>query len=154
MSADAKLTELGLRLPPAPKPMGVYRPIVVVDTIAYLSGHGPFQDDGSLPAGPVGEDLTLEDGYAHARQTGLALLATLKSQFGTLNRIDRVIKILGLVNSTNDFVQQPQVINGCSDLFVEVFGEERGIGARSAVAANTLPGNIPVEIEMIVEIKH
>lgn len=154
MTADSKLNDLGLHLPPAPEPLGVYRPIVVVDTIAYLSGHGPFQDDGSLPAGRIGEDLTLEEGYAHARQTGLALLSTLKKELGTLNRVDRVIKTLGLVNCTDDFVQQPQVINGCSDLFAEIFGEERGVGARSAVAANSLPGNIPVEIEMIVEIKH
>ena len=153
MSAEKKIAELGLHLPPAPKPMGVYKPIVIVENMAYLSGHGPVRDDESLSSGRVGEDFDLEGGYAEARQTGLALLATLREALGSLNQVKRIVKTLGLVNSTDDFTQQPQVINGCSELFAAVFGEEIGIGARSAVATNVLPGNIPVEIEMIVEIE-
>ncbi len=154
MSADAKLQELGLTLPPAPKAMGVYKPIVIVGNLAYLSGHGPLLDDGSgFETGRVGEDLDLEAGNAAARRTGLALLATLKEALGSLDRVARVVKVLGLVNCTSDFSQQPQVINGFSELMAEVFGEDAGVGARSAIGTNVLPGNIPVEIEMIVELK-
>jgi enamine deaminase RidA (YjgF/YER057c/UK114 family) len=153
MSAEAKIAELDLDLPAPPPPAGVYKPIVVVDNVAYLSGHGPVQKDGSLTVGRVGEDLDLEGGYAAARLTGLALLATLREHLGSLDKVKRVVKTLGLVSSTNDFLQHPQVINGCSELFAEVFGDERGIGARSAIATNVLPGNIPVEIEMIIEVE-
>lgn len=152
MSADAKLEELKLTLPPAPKPMGVYKPIVTVGNLAYLSGHGPLREDKSLITGRVGENMDIEGGYEAARQTGLAMLATLRAHLGSLDRVQRVIKTLGFVNSANDFVDQPKVINGCSDLFAEVFGAEPGVGARSALPANTLPGGIAVEIEMIVEI--
>jgi enamine deaminase RidA (YjgF/YER057c/UK114 family) len=152
MGADAMIEKLGLELPPAPQPQGVYKPMVISGNMAYLSGHGPFRNDGSMPTGRVGEDMTLEDGYAEARQTGLALLSTLRDSLGSLDKVKRVIKTLALVNSTNDFAQQPKVVNGCSDLFVEVFGPDNGVGARSAMAANVLPGNIPVEIEMIVEL--
>ena len=152
MSADAKLAELNLELPPAPKPMGVYKPIVVTGNIAYLSGHGPLRTDGSLVEGRVGADLDQQAGYAAARQTGLALLATLRAHFGTLDRISRLVKVLGMVNCTTDFTQHPAVINGCSELFREVFGEENGVAARSAVGMGSLPGNIPVEIEAIFEI--
>ena len=152
MTPEEKLKELNISLPKAPKPMGVYKPIVLVGTMAYLSGHGPLRDDGTLIVGRVGEDMDLQDGYDAARQTGLALLATLRTALGTLDRVRRVIKTLGLVNSADDFVDQPKVINGCSELFAEIFGIEHGVGARSALAANTLPGGIAVEIEMIVEI--
>ena len=152
MSAEQKLQELNLELPPAPAPMAVYKPLLIHGNIAYLSGHGPVKSDGSLMTGRVGEELDQQDGYNAARQTGLALLATLKTQLGSLDRVKRVIKLLGFVNSTNDFNQQPAVINGCSELFAEVFGKEAGIGTRSAVGTNTLPGNIPVEIEGIFEI--
>ena len=152
MGADARIEELGLRLPPAAKPQGVYKPIVIAGNMAYLSGHGPFQDDGTLPAGRVGEELDVAGGYAAARQTGLALLSTLRENLGSLDRVKRVVKTLGLVNCTADFRQQPQVINGCSELFAEVFGEANGIGARSAVGTNALPGGIPVEIEVIFEL--
>jgi|TARA_B100001105_G_C22271172_1_gene391078 enamine deaminase RidA (YjgF/YER057c/UK114 family) len=152
MSADAKLQELGLPLPPAPKPMGVYKPIVIVGNLAYLSGHGPLKEDGSLITGRVGEDMDVEGGYAAARETGLALLATIRNALGSLDRVVRVVKTLGFVNSTDDFVDQPKVINGCSDLFAELYGTETGVGARSALPSNTLPGGIAVEIEMIIEI--
>ena len=152
MSAEKKLKELNLTLPEAPKPMGVYKPIVFVGHVAYLSGHGPLQEDGSLIVGRVGENMELQGGYDAARQTGLALLATLRAALGSLDRVQRVIKTLGFVNSADDFVDQPKVINGCSDLFAELFGTENGVGARSALPSNTLPGGIAVEIEMIVEI--
>jgi enamine deaminase RidA (YjgF/YER057c/UK114 family) len=153
MSAEQKLQELNLELPPAPAPMGVYKPLLIHGNIAYLSGHGPLKSDGSLMTGRVGEELDQQDGYNAARQTGLAILATLRSQLGSLDRVKRVIKLLGFVNSTDDFNQQPAVINGCSELFAEVFGKETGIGTRSAVGTNALPGNISVEIEGIFEIE-
>ena len=153
MSAEARIEELGLKLPPPPPPGGVYKPIVIVGNIAYVSGHGPLTNDGkTYLTGRVGEDLDLEAGQAAARQTGLALLATMHAQLGSLNRVKRIIKTLALVNSTNDFNQQPQVINGYSELMRDVFGDDAGVGARSALATNVLPGDIPVEIEVIVEL--
>ena len=152
MSAEQKLQELHLNLPPAPSPMAVYKPILIQGNLVYLSGHGPVRSDGSLITGRIGKELNQQDGYNAARQTGLAILSTLKSQLGSLNRIKRVIKLQGFVNCTDDFDQQPAVINGCSELFAEVFGKENGIGTRSALGANTLPGNIPVEIEGIFEV--
>ena len=153
MSAEAKLVELGIVLPPAPKPGGVYKPLVRVGQLAYLSGHGPSLDGTTYLTGRVGADLTLDDGKAAARQVGLSLLATMKRELGSLDRVARVIKTLALVNCTDDFTQQPQVVNGFSELFAEVFGPDAGVGARSALAANALPGNIPVEIEIIIELK-
>ena len=153
MSAEQKLQELKLELPPAPEPMGVYKPLLIHGNTAYLSGHGPVKSNGSLIMGRIGEELNQQDGYMAARQTGLAILATLKSYLGSLDRVKRVVKLLGFVNCTNEFNQQPAVINGCSELLAEVFGEESGIGTRSAVGTNTLPGNIPVEIECIFEIR-
>ncbi len=153
MSADAKISELGLELPPAPKPMGVYRPLVIAGNMVYVSGHGPLKNDGTLIAGRVGGDLDQQAGYDAARQTGLAILATLQSGLGSLDRVKRVIKVLGMVNCTADFGQQPAVINGCSELFRDVFGEDNGVGARSAVGMGSLPGNIPVEVEAIFEIE-
>jgi len=132
--------------------MGVYKPIVIHGDTAYLSGHGPVQTDGSLMLGRVGQDLDLDGGRKAARQVGLAMLSTLRAHLGSLDRVVRVVKLLGLVNCTDDFDQQPKVINGCSELFSHVFGEEAGVGARSAVGTNSLPGNIPVEIEGIFEI--
>jgi enamine deaminase RidA (YjgF/YER057c/UK114 family) len=152
MSAEATLAELNLELPPAPEPMGVYKPIVITGNIAYLSGHGPLLPDGSLIEGRVGADLDQQAGYDAARQTGLALLATLRAHFGSLDRISRLVKVLGMVNCTADFRQHPAVINGCSELFRDVFGEKNGVAARSAVGMGSLPGNIPVEIEAIFEI--
>jgi enamine deaminase RidA (YjgF/YER057c/UK114 family) len=152
MGADARIDELGLKLPPAPQPIGVYKSIVISGNMAYLSGHGPVLEDRSMTTGRVGDDVDVEGGYAAARQTGLALLSTLRENLGSLDRVVRVVKTLGLVNCTHDFAHQPQVINGCSELFSDVFGSENGVGARSAVGTNSLPGRIPVEIEMIVEI--
>ena len=153
MSAQSRLSELGLQLPKPPKPAGVYRPIVVIGNIAYLSGHGPIKPDGKLITGRVGLDLDVEAGYEAARTTGLALLATLQSQLGSLDRVKRLVKLLGLVRCSDGFDQQPAVINGCSELFRDVFGEHAGVAARSAIGTNALPGDIAVEIEAIFEVE-
>ena len=153
MSAEAKLQALGLELPAAPPKGGVYKPVVIVGNLAYVSGHGPFCSDGTYLTGRVGADLDLKEGKAAAKQTALALLATLKQELGSLDRVKRVIKLLGMVNSTPEFGDHPKVINGCSELFAHVWGEEAGIGARSAVGMGSLPGGIAVEIEAIVLIK-
>ena len=152
MTHEQRLTQLKLVLPPAPRPIAVYRPVVVAKGLAYVSGHGPVCADGSLIKGRVGADLTLEQGHAAARQVGLALLATLRAELGSLDAVRRVVKILGMVNSAPDFFDHPKVINGCSELFAGVFGETDGIGARSAVGMGPLPGNIAVEIEAIFEL--
>ena len=133
--------------------MGVYKPIVITGNLAYLSGHGPVKTDGSLMVGRVGDDLDLDAGYQSARQVGLTMLATLRENLGSLDRVKRVIKVLGMVNCTADFPDHPKVINGCSKLFAQVWGDENGIGARSAVGMGSLPGNIPSEIEAIFEIE-
>jgi enamine deaminase RidA (YjgF/YER057c/UK114 family) len=149
---EQNLAHLQLVLPPAPRPVAVYRPLVVVQGLAYVSGHGPVCTDGTLIRGRVGADLDLAAGHAAARQVGLAILSTLRDQLGSLDRVQRVIKLLGMVNSAPDFLDHPKVINGCSELFADVFGSERGIGARSAVGMGPLPGNIAVEIEAIFEL--
>ena len=153
MSADTRIAELKLELPPAPKPLAVYRPVVVTGGMAYVSGHGPVRSDGSLIVGRVGDTMDLEGGKLAARQVGLAILATLREHLGSLDRVIRVIKVLGMVNSTADFLDHPKVINGCSELFADVFGREHGIGARSAVGMGSLPGGIAVEIEAIFEVR-
>ena len=152
MSAESNLQQLGLELPSAPPRGGVYKPVVIVGNIAYVSGHGPFCSDGTYLTGRVGDDLSLDEGKAAAQQTGLAMLATLKQELGSLDRVKRVIKLLGMVNSTPEFPDHPKVINGCSELFAQVWGEENGIGARSAVGMGGLPGGIAVEIEGIFEL--
>jgi enamine deaminase RidA (YjgF/YER057c/UK114 family) len=152
MSAEARLAELKLELPPAPKPAGVYKPVVLAGNLAYVSGHGPLKPDQTLITGRVGADLDLAAGRQAARQVGLAILATLRAQLGSLDRVRRVIKVLGMVNATPDFRDHPAVINGCSELFAEVWGAENGIGARSAVGMGSLPGNIAVEIEVVFEL--
>ncbi len=148
---DARLTELGLDLPPAPKPVGVYKPALVIDRFIYISGHGPLKPDGTLIKGKLGADLKTEEGKAAARQAGLAILSTVKAHLGSLTKIKRIVKTLGMVNCTSDFEQQPQVINGFSELMAEVFGGENGIGVRSAVGM-TLPNNMAVEVEAIFEL--
>tara|TARA_B100001109_G_scaffold255601_2_gene259466 strand:- start:532 stop:999 length:468 start_codon:yes stop_codon:yes gene_type:complete len=153
MSAEARFKELGLILPPAPKPVGVYKPIVITGNMAYLSGHGPLREDGTLTLGRLGETMEIEEGYEAAKQTALAMIATIRGALGSLDQVARVVKTLGFVNSTRDFVGQPAVINGCSELFAELYGTEFGVGARSALPSNTLPGGMAVEIEMILEIK-
>lgn len=152
MGADAQLQSLKLELPPPPKPAGVYKPVVVVGNMAYVSGHGPLKADGSMITGRVGADLDQQAGYDAARQTGLAILASLRANLGSLDRIRRVIKVLGMVNATPEFTQHPAVINGCSELFAKVFGADEGVGARSAVGMGSLPGNIAVEVEAIFEL--
>ncbi|MBX3414814.1 MAG: RidA family protein [Pirellulales bacterium] len=152
MGADARIQELGIELPPPPKPAGVYKPVVVVGNLAYVSGHGPLQSDGTLMTGRVGGDVDQKFGYDAARQTGLAILATLQRDLGSLDRVKRVIKTLGMVNAAPDFQQHPAVINGFSELMAEIFGPDHGVGARSAVGMGSLPGNIAVEIEVIFEL--
>ena len=152
MSADARIAELKLELPPAPKPAGVYKPAVQVGNMLYVSGHGPLKSDGTMITGKVGVDMDEKQAYAAARQVGLALLATTRAHLGTLDRVVRTVKTLAMVNSTPDFTRHPQVINGYSELLRDVFGED-GVGARSAVGMGSLPGNIPVEIEVIFEVR-
>ena len=152
MTPESRLAALALELPPAPVPVAVYKPVVVVGNIAYVSGHGPLRADKTLITGVVGRDLDLEAGKLAARQVGLAILATLRAHFGSLDRVTRVVKVLGMVNSAPDFYEHPKVINGCSELFADVWGADNGIGARSAVGMGPLPGNIAVEIEAIFEV--
>jgi enamine deaminase RidA (YjgF/YER057c/UK114 family) len=149
---DEAFAALNLQLPPAPKPAGVYKPALVVGHFIYVSGHGPYLPDGGLLTGRVGSEVDLAFGREAAQQTGLAILATLKATLGTLSRVKRVIKVLGMVNAVPDFVDHPKVINGCSELFAAVWGEENGIGVRSAVGMGSLPGNISVEIEAMFEL--
>jgi enamine deaminase RidA (YjgF/YER057c/UK114 family) len=132
--------------------MGLYRPVVVVDNLAYLSGHGPLQPDGKLICGIVGSDLDLAGGQQAARQTGLAVIASLRAHFGSLDRIKRLVKTFGLVRCTPEFIDQPAVINGFSELMKEIFGADNGIAARSAVGAASLPAGMAVEIEAIFEL--
>jgi enamine deaminase RidA (YjgF/YER057c/UK114 family) len=153
MSAESQLAALGLTLPPAPKAIGVYKSVVTVGDLIYTSGHGPLQSDKTLITGRVGDELTTEEGYAAARQTGLALLATLKETLGSLDKIERVVKVLGMVHATPDYKDHPAVINGCSELFSEVFGSEAGVAARSAVGVASLPAGMSVEIEAIFQVK-
>jgi enamine deaminase RidA (YjgF/YER057c/UK114 family) len=153
MSAEAKIKELNLVLPAAPKPAGVYKPVVIVDKFVYVSGHGPLKPDGTMITGRVGGDLDEQGGYNAARQVGLAILSTLRANLGNLDRIDRLVKTLGMVNSTADFQRHPAVINGFSELMSQVFGSDHGIGARSAVGMGSLPGNIAVEVEAIYTLK-
>jgi enamine deaminase RidA (YjgF/YER057c/UK114 family) len=151
--AEERLRQLGIKLPPAPKPVAVYVPAVRVGDILYVSGHGPRRENGQLVQGRVGSELSLEQGYAAARLVGLNVLSTVRRTLGSLNNVLRLAKVLGMVNCTTDFTQQPLVINGFSELMVEVFGQEAGKGARSAVGMNSLPSNIPVEIEAIFQVR-
>ena len=152
-SAEHNFARLNLELPPAPKPMGVYKPFLIVDNRwVYVSGHGTVQTDGTLIVGRIGDAMDMEQGKLAARQVGLAILATLRENLGSLDRIKRVIKVLGMVNCTPDFERHPYVINGCSELFASVWGQEDGIGVRSAVGMGSLPDNIPVEIEVMFEL--
>lgn len=152
MHPEKKLEELGLALPPPPKPAANYVTAVPVGTLVFLAGHGPRRPDGTVMVGKVGQDLTTEQAYEVARMVGLNLLATLKATIGDLGRVKRVVKVLGMVNAEPAFTDHPKVINGCSDLFVAVFGE-KGRHARSAVGMGSLPFNFPVEIEAIVEVE-
>jgi len=143
--------KLNLIFPPAPKPAGVYRPILVVDKFLYVSGQGPVKNDGSLMLGRLGDNLTTEEGKLVARQVGLTMLSSIQTHFGSLDKIKQVVKVLGMVNCTPDFKQHPLVINGFSELMADVFGKEQGIGVRSAVGM-ILPDGIPVEVEAMFEL--
>jgi enamine deaminase RidA (YjgF/YER057c/UK114 family) len=151
MGADARIQELKLELPPAPKPVATYVTALRHGDLLYVSGHGPLKPDKTMITGKLGAELDLEAGQAAARQVGLAILATLRDQLGSLDKVVRLVKTLALVNCTAEFAQQPLVVNGYSDLMKEVFGDA-GVGARSALGTNSLPGNISVEIEAIFQV--
>jgi enamine deaminase RidA (YjgF/YER057c/UK114 family) len=151
-TADQNFAALGLTLPPAPKPLGVYKPYLIDGKYLYLSGHGPVKDDGTLIIGRIGDTFTTEEGKLAAQQVGLTMLATIKANLGSFDKIKRIIKTLGMVNCTPDFEKHPFIINGCSELFAKVWGTDNGVGVRSAVGMGSLPDNIPVEIEAIFEL--
>ena len=150
---DKKLKDMGIELFPPPKPIANYVKAVRTGNLIYLAGHGPTKADGTNITGKLGKDMTIEQGYEAAKQTGIALLSTLKGEIGDLNKVKRIVKVLGMVNCTADFTDQPKVINGFSDLMVGLFGE-KGKHARSAVGMISLPNNIAVEVEMIVEVEN
>ena len=152
MSAEKKIAELKLILPPAPKPGGVYQPVLIQGNLAYVSGHGPVLADESYITGRVGSDLDTAAAKNAARQTGLAILASLRARLGSLDRVKQLVRSFGMVNATPDFAEHPQVINGYSELMAEVFGPENGVGTRSAVGMGSLPNNIAVEIEAVFEV--
>ncbi len=149
---DEKFAALGLTLPPAPKPLGVYKPYLIDGKYLYVSGHGTVREDGTLIVGRIGDTMNEDEGKVAARQVGLSILSTIKANLGSFNQIKRVIKVLGMVNCTPNFEKHPFIINGCSELFREVWGEDNGVGVRSAVGMGSLPGNIPVEIEAMFEL--
>jgi len=152
MTADQRFQQLGLSIPPAPSPLGVYKPCLIDGKYLYVSGHGPFRNDKSLIIGRVGKELNIEQGKLAARQVGLTILSTIKNNLGSFDKIKRVIKVFGMVNCISEFERHPYIINGCSELFAAVWGEENGIGVRSAVGMGSLPDNIPVEIEALFEL--
>lgn len=152
MTPDERFAALNLELPPAPTPLGVYKPFLIDGNHCYVSGHGPLLSDKTFIKGRVGADMNIEEAKQAAQQVGLAILATLKQNLGSFNKIKKVIKVLGMVNCTSDFERHPFVINGCSELFAKVWGEDNGVGVRSAVGMGSLPDNIPVEIEALFEL--
>lgn len=149
---EAKLAELGIELPTPSAPVANYVNAVRTGNLLFLAGKGPLQADGTNITGKLGADLEIEQGYEAARITGINQLAVMKAELGNLNKVKRIVKVLGMVNSAPDFADQPKVVNGYSDLMVEVFGE-RGKHARAAVGMGALPGNIAIEVEMIVEVE-
>ena len=153
LTPDENFAQTGLSLPPVPQPIGVYITFLIVGQFLYVSGHGPIQNDGTLTKGKLGQDLDIDEGKLAAQQTGLNILSPIKANMGTLNKVKRVVKTLGMVNCLPDFEKHPYVINGCSELFAKVWGTENGIGVRSAVGFNSLPNNKPVEIEVIFELE-
>ncbi|MEP2671635.1 MAG: RidA family protein [Cyclobacteriaceae bacterium] len=152
MTPEQRFEKLGLTLPPSPDPLGVYKLLLIDDNHAYISGHGTLKEDGTWIVGKVGADLDPETAKLAAQQVGLAILATLKKYLGSLDRVDRVIKVLGMVNAVPDFTRHPFVINGCSELFAKVWGDDKGVGVRSAVGVSSLPEGIPVEIEALFKL--
>ncbi|MBT3637538.1 MAG: RidA family protein [Opitutae bacterium] len=153
MTAEESFVRLGIELPPAPKAAGLYKPLFVQDGLAYFSGHLPLLPDGGMITGKVGENLDVEEGFRAAHQVGLNVLATVRESLGSLDRVERVIKLLGMVNAGPDFTQHPQVINGCSELFRDVWGEDCGVGTRSAFGVSGLPAGACVEIEGILSLR-
>jgi enamine deaminase RidA (YjgF/YER057c/UK114 family) len=150
---EKRIQELHLTLPPAPKAVAVYKTAVKAGNLLFVSGHGPWKADKTQITGRVGQGMTLEQGKDAARQVGLAVLATVREALGSLDKVKRLVKTLGWVNCTAEFTDTPKVINGFSELMKDVFGEDAGVGARSAVSAHTLPGGIAVEIECIFEVE-
>ena len=150
---DTRIQELHLTLPPAPKPVAKYRTALLLGDLLYVSGHGPLLPDGSLIKGRVGADLSMEQGQAAARQVGLAVLSTVRATLGSLNKVKRLVKTFGLVLSTPEFTDQPKVVNGFSELMAEVFGDEAGVGVRSAVGTSALPGGMAVEVECVFQVE-
>ncbi len=151
-TADQRFKNTGLKLPPVPAPLGVYKPFIIDGKHLYVSGHGPLQNDGSLIIGRIGDDMDFEQGKLAAQQVGLTILSTITKNIGSQDIVKRVIKVLGMVNCVAEFEKHPYIINGCSELFKIVWGEENGVGVRSAVGMGSLPGNIPVEIEAMFEL--
>jgi enamine deaminase RidA (YjgF/YER057c/UK114 family) len=152
MSAEAKLVELKIELPPPPKVGGVYKPVVIVGNMAYVSGHVSLKSDGSIITGRVGSEVDQEFGKNAAEASGKAILSSLRANLGSLDRIKRVVKTLGMVNCSPEFTNHPEVINGCSELWAKVWGQEHGVGARSAVGMGSLPRNATIEVEAIFEL--
>jgi enamine deaminase RidA (YjgF/YER057c/UK114 family) len=153
MSIESRLNDLGIVLPEAPKVLGLYKPVLVVEGLAYTSGHGPLKPEGGFVCGKLGVDLDAEAGAAAARLVAVAMLSSLKAELGSLDRIERIVRTLGLVNSAPDFTAHPAVINGFSELMKQVFGDEAGVGARSAFGAAALPAGWAVEIEAVFQLK-
>ncbi len=152
MSFEDQLDRLGLTIPSPAKPAGSYKPCLIVDNIAYISGQGPLLEDGTFAKGVIGKDVDIETGQKHAQRCGLAILSALKNEVGDLDKVEQLMKITGFVNCISDFTQQPSIINGCSDLMKEVFGD-KGVHARAAVGVNSLPLGFTVEIEAIFKIR-
>ena len=152
MSFEDQLDRLGLTIPNPAKPAGSYKPCLIVDNIAYISGQGPLLEDGTFAKGVIGKDVDIETGQKHAQRCGLAILSALKNEVGDLDKVEQLLKITGFVNCISDFTQQPSIINGCSDLMKEVFGD-KGVHARAAVGVNSLPLGFTVEIEAIFKIR-
>lgn len=152
-SPEERLKELGITLPTPPKPVAKYKPTVLVGNLLYVSGHGPAKGDPALMAGKLGDKLTLEQGKESAKLVAINILATVKNALGSLDRVKRLVKTLGMVNATADYRDHPQVINGFSEFMAQVFGDDAGVGSRSAVGMGSLPGDIPVEVECLFEVQ-
>jgi enamine deaminase RidA (YjgF/YER057c/UK114 family) len=152
MSVEQKLSDLNLSLPVLPESKGIYKRCLIVENLLYVSGHVSVKSDGTSITGKLGKDISDEEGKAAARQCGLAILSSIRDHLGGLEKIKRVVKILGMVNSTPDYEKHPVIINGCSELYVQLWGDENGKGVRSAVGMGSLPGNVAVEIEAIFEL--
>jgi enamine deaminase RidA (YjgF/YER057c/UK114 family) len=152
MTPEQNLAALQVPLPVIPKPKAVYKPCLVDGKYLYVSGHVPVRDDGTRIAGKVGQDMDADEAKRIARHVGMCILSSIRTHLGSLDKVKRVIKVLGMVNATPDFDKHPHVINGCSELFAEIWGEDNGIGVRSAVGMGSLPDKVPVEVEALFEL--